>query len=238
MNVSRKRGRSRSQRPAGAKKRRQQVPAVLQLRAPEKNAVDNQIVSEFNTTGGFTLLNGTVPGDNVVNRKGRKISMVSSMLRGWVTFNNSGGTPPSNDYLRLIIFYDRQPNGAAPSIADLLTNTDSAGSTSSDAYSMLNISNADRFKILVDEYWGIPTQIPSAGSGATQEAQVLQDRKPISIKRFTKLGGMETHYNAGTAGTIADITTGSLYCLCLGTRASTDAQWTFIGRHRLRFHDQ
>lgn len=235
MNVSKKRGRSRSARPVKRFKKRQAVPAVLQMRRPEKNGVDTLISSEFNVTAPMTLLNATVPGDNINNRKGRKISMVSLSLRGFVRFADSGGSPGTSDYLRLIVFYDRQPNGAAPAIADLLQDTNAAGATQTVSYSNLNLSNADRFKILIDDYWA-PQGTVGATTGYAYDG--LQNSYTNNVKHFIPLKGLETHYNAGTAGTIADITTGSLYLVTMGIPGDADAQWRFLGEARIRYHDQ
>lgn len=235
MRPANKRGRSRS-RSARPVKRMAMVraPAVLQMRRPEKGSVDIQAAPVFDSTGTFTLLNGAVPGDNTQNRHGRKISLLSVSLRGYV-YAYQGGTGPSNDFLRLIVFYDRQPNGAAPAVSDLLQDTAQAGGTTTNALANINISNADRFKVLRDMYWSIPyaENVASAVTGPR-----AWDVKPQSYKTFIKLGGMETHYNAGTAGTVADITTGSLYVLALGLNATVASQWKTAFSARVRFHDQ
>lgn len=243
MNVSRKRGRSRSARPV---KRRvvsspssfakvSRVPATLQLRRPEKKSVDTlRKALEFDTVGNFTLLNAIDSGSNEYQRVGRKISMRSVAIRGFVKFAQAGSTP-SFDFLRLILFYDRQPNGAAPALADVLTSVDRAGTTESVSTSGLNINNADRFKVLRDWYW--PIIWPATGT-TPQNAELAAVPETIAFKDFIKLGGMETHYNAGTAGTIADITTGSLYLLAVGLQSNANHQWNCTFDCRVRYLDQ
>lgn len=214
------------------------MPAVLHARAPEKKVVDtlNNAVA-INTTGVFTLLNAMVPGATEYQRVGRKISMSSVQLRGFIRFRQAG-TAPSNDFIRAILFYDRQPNGAAPVLADVLQDVDNTGGNSSTSLSSLNINNADRFKILRDMYWSVPSaSVATAQNGTTGGAQLL-DYKPASFREFVSLKGMEVHFNAGTAGTIADITTGSLYLLTVGLRGDVDSQWQCAFNSRVRYADQ
>lgn len=237
MNVSKKRGRSHSGRPVNRFKKRAVVPAVLRLRAPEKKVVDAFTSLNFNTTGSFLLLNAPVAGANEYQRIGRKISMSSAQLRGYVRFAQAG-TTPSNDFLRLILFYDRQPNGAAPAVADILLDVDNTGGTNTSAISSLNINNADRFKVLRDLYWSIPSASAATEQNGTTGGDKALDYKPASFRDFISLKGMETHFNAGTAGTIADITSGSLYLLALGMRASADSQWQVAVNTRVRYLDQ
>lgn len=242
MNVSKKRGRSRSARPTMWRKKTtaqvQRAPAALVLRKPEVKGVDVPLTSsKFNSTGIFTLLNATVPGASEQNRIGRKVSMKSLMIRGWVRYDQAG-TTPGDDLLRCIVFYDRQPNGAAPVIADVLQDTDQAGTATTSITSNINLSNADRFKILRDWFWSVPHIVSIAG-GATQDGQITDEgAKEFSFKTFIKLNGMEAHYNAGTAGTIADITTGALYLVTFGARASADAQYKLSFGARVRYLDQ
>lgn len=235
MNASQKRRRSASSRPQKRKKTTVGVPATLQMRRPEKKSVDvPATLANFTSAGTFTLLNGIIPGASVNQRVGRKISMKSISIRGMVYWSQAGATP-GNDYLRCILFYDRQPNGAAPSVADLLTDTDNAGGTTSTAISDINISNADRFKVLRDWYWDIP--MPSSGT-TPQNAEVLSTQRELVFKDFVPLKGMEVHFNAGTAGTVADIATGSLYLLTIGLRAAADYQFSLRFKTRLRYLDQ
>lgn len=238
MNVSKKR--SRSGTPSFRKRAKvvPRVPASLQMRRPEKKGVDIALTSaNFNTTGSFTLLNATVPGASEQNRIGRKISMKSLMIRGWVRYNQAG-TTPGDDLLRCIVVYDRQPNGATPVISDILQDTDQAGTASSSITANINLSNADRFKILRDWFWAVP-QVVGIGGAATQNGQITDcGAKEFSFKTFINLNGMETHYNAGTAGTIADISTGALFLVTYGARASADAQYKLSFGSRVRYLDQ
>lgn len=191
---------------------------------------------EFTSAGAFTLLNGCVPGDNSNNRTGRKISMTSMQIRGYVnTVNNSSAT--AADFLRLILVYDRQPNAALPALADVLQATAQGGGTTSGSFDPLNINNADRFKVLRNWNWGMLTTL---GAGVVPVAALLgpQTCDNTTIDEYIQLKGMEAHYNAGTAGTVADITTGSIFLLAVGLESAANNSFRFTFTARLRFHDQ
>jgi len=56
------------------------------------------------------------------------------------------------------------------------------------------------------------------------------------VKCYKKLN-VETIYNAGNAGTIADINSGALYVFWIGTQAGAASDANFIGSIRGRFID-
>ena len=56
------------------------------------------------------------------------------------------------------------------------------------------------------------------------------------IKWYRRLNHPVT-FNAGDAGTVADITTGSLYFLVVGSEAAGATAGTVSGRVRVRFDD-
>lgn len=214
------------------------APAVLQLRKPEVKGVDlseNNI--HFTSAGIFSsALNATVAGANESNRIGRKISMRSVQIRGAV-YPYQAGAAPIRDFIRLILVYDRQPNGAAPALADVLEDVDQAGTRTTTSFSGLNLSNADRFKVLRDWHWAMP--VANLAGAASGDEQVSDPGATLmSIKAFVKLNGLETHYNAGAAGTIADITTGALFLLAVGLSAEANAQYRFLFDTRVRYADQ
>ena len=108
-----------------------------------------------------------------------------------------GGAPPVMGNGRIMIVYDRQPNGAFPSISDLLSLN---VSTAPLFTSGINMSKKSRFSILCDRYIDLDTD-------AVGTATVVLFRNNINL---------ETEFSA-TAGTIADITTGALFLITMGT---------------------
>lgn len=188
----------------------------------------------ISTTASFALLNGMVQGTTQWNRIGRRVQMKSIAIRGRIYYNQAGGAPGA-DYLRVMLIYDRQPNGAAPAIGDIIAATDQAGTTTTTCFDGLNMSNADRFKVLREYVLHIPS--PAAIAGGANQALQVEGAEKLGFKWFVKLGGLETHFKTGNAGTIADISTGSLYLVTFGQQAAADAQWGLTISARLRFDD-
>lgn len=240
-----KRGRKTNRVLFPKKKAKQGVPAVrgMRMMKPEIKSVDTTLsgLSFDSTASRILALNLTSQGNAEQNRNGRKISLKSVLIRWAITVANDP-TTAAKDYLRLLLVYDRQPNAALPATADILQDTDKAGTNSTSAFSGLNLSNADRFKVLRDSSWDIPFAFDSIGGGggnvSTQTPQVLGDiSRPSSGKWFVKLNGLETHYNSTNGGTIADVTTGSLLLVTLGLNSSTNYNFALDGQARVRFTD-
>lgn len=159
------------------------------------------------TTAAFVLLNGIAPGDAGTSRDGQSIKMSSILLRYILSIHAT----PTTTFHRVILFVDSQANGVVPAIADILQATTSV-------ISPLVIGNANRFTILRD----INVTLSQSGPAAA------------TIKVFKKLD-LHTKYNTGTAGTVADINTNSLYFLHMSDQA-TDVP-TFAYTARLRWID-
>lgn len=204
----------------------------------------NNIIS---TTATFTLINGLVSGATETNRIGRKIMMKSLHFTGRLipSGNQAAANPPGMEYLRMIIVYDRQPNAAVFATADVLQSTDQAATTATTSLDHFNMSNAERFKIVRDLRISIQ-QRPMDATLEYNVARIGQQTFPGCTKdsfgvpcyeQFIKLNGLETHYNNGSAGTVADITSGSLYVFTLGNVAVANACYSIQWTARLRYWD-
>lgn len=210
-------------------------PAALTSKRPEIKTVDvNQVVLTLSTAGNSTLLNGLIEGVDANQRVGRRINMKSVKIRMWWA---QGVTPAAavDTYCRYVLVYDRQPNGAAPTWADVFTQYNVSGATDSTAMAAPNPTNFDRFVILRD---GARTYSPSVATGAAQPAQDDTSYIRQPEEWFVNLKGLEAHYIAGAgAGTIADFRTGSLYFLTLGSNSVANATTTVTITARVRYHD-
>lgn len=118
----------------------------------------------------------------------------------------------TNTTMRCIIFMDKQPNETAPTMAALLATTVAGGV---DAFR--NLDNRKRFVILHDSRMVVSTDFPE---------RVHEKYKKMSLV---------TQYDSGNAGTIADITSNSLYMLQVSDEATNTP--TQIFNVRLRFID-
>lgn len=205
------------------------------FRTAELKSVDlaYATASAYSSTVQWILLNGTQNGAAFYNRVGNEIEMKSLHLIGQIYPTGSANT--AGDYLRTMVIYDRQPNGANPVLADVLSSYPTTGtSPSPTSLDMTNPNNFDRFRILAD----IRTAIPSSASGATGEtyAPVIDYTKnEVNINRFINLKGLSTRYKTST-GAIGDITSGSLLLMLLGFNSSSPA-YQLDYCTRLRFID-
>ena len=156
------------------------------------------------------LLNGCAQGSDATTRIGRKLVMKSLLLRySWnMASTSTGGSP-----VRIIVVYDKQANATAPAITDVLVADSFIGQN--------NLNNRDRFVILCDQI--------SAPIGAQSDSSV----GGVIYKKIN----LETMFNAGSAGTIGDITSGSVYLFVAQTAGIGIANPSFTWRARIRFQD-
>lgn len=145
-------------------------------------------------TANLALLNGCDDGATSVTRIGRKI-LITSLTWRWQGSLASTTTGASG--LRMLIVRDNQANAAAPLATDVL-QVDTI-------YSMMNLNNSKRFKVLVDHL--IPC-IGTSGPQAWNEKGFIQFEKPLKNKP-----GLEVIFNDASTATITSIVTGSIYAL-------------------------
>lgn len=162
-----------------------------------------------NTGTQLQLLNGCVAGSQNFNRIGRKINLKSLQIHGSIY---QADTTSQFTKCRLLIVFDKQSNGAAPTFADIITSQNIAGTTSSTVNDMVNLNNRDRFEIIRDLMYtvdGISDVATQSYSGGTTI---------VPVDLYIKLGNRETVYNAGTAGTVGDIQSGALYMFLIASQ--------------------
>lgn len=195
----------------------------------EKKVIDlNQAVYAVENTGTqLALLNGCVAGSQNFNRIGRKIQLKSLQIRGYFLATDD---TVANTFARMVIVYDKQPNGAAPTWANIITSQNIAGTTSSTATDMVNLDNRDRFEIIRDKTYTLSAKDTTATQAYSGSPTI------ICVEDFVKLGKRETCFNAGTAGTIGDITSGSLYVFFIASQPNATGV-NYIGAFRTRFID-
>lgn len=174
-------------------------------------------------------------GAGISQRIGNKVSLKSLRLRLRLVATGNAQTSPIQ--ARVMVLYDRNPNGAYTAANSILStslqaNTIGAGTADSE----INPNFMERFVCLMDRYWMCPT-FDAAGLtntiGPTGEGQY-----PWIINEYVKLRNLEVIYT-GTANpmTIAYHTTGALMILTYSTVAAGADPWCLMGSARLRFRD-
>lgn len=189
----------------------------------------NTATYQVNTTGSFTLLHIPTLGSDFTNRIGRKTMLKSLYIRGYLNLeaaaNPSTPVAVAAQQLRLIIFCDNQPNGAAPAVTDLLKEALPS--------SQLNANNRDRFKIIKDKTYVFD---PFLVSTTASQAIATNSRTIADIKIYKKLA-VETIFNGTNGGTIGDINSGAVYMFWIGSFAAGAGDSNAIVSTRVRFDD-
>lgn len=198
------------------------------------------------TTGTIALLNGLQYGAAPYNRIGNRIRMKSLHLRGFILVTGSNAAANTQGFpARIIVFYDRQTNGANPSITDLLMAYTQAGATTSNTLDGIRMDNRDRFLILRDSQLTMPPVGVNGGTPAANTAfsySVVtsgsdQGSGCFSVDMFIPLKGLEAHYKAST-GLVGDLATGGLFVLGVSSDASAGSPaYALNFTSRLRFYD-
>lgn len=176
---------------------------------------------EVCTTATLTLLNGLAPGNSASQRIGSKVSWMS--MEAYIQIFAHATTGIDNK-CRLLVVLDKQPNGAAPgAITDILQTAD--------FLSPRNLANRKRFKIMWDKRLYVGNVLNAAGTGTA-----IPNFRLFKIYKKFKYP-LQTDFNAGVAGTVADIATNSLYFCTLGNTATGATTATCSGYFRLRYTD-
>lgn len=189
--------------------------STYQPRAPqgEWKFLDQSLTLNVDTTGTITLLNGLAPGTSASQRVGTKIAIRSLELRGRSTVASGAGIDQG---CRFFFLLDKQSNGAAPAAGDFLAPATYLG--------MRNLANRKRFKILQDYFY------PLSASGEDESARhfkvYIKFRRPLIVD-----------YNAGTAGSIADIASNGLFLITLGSVAAGGTAAFLLCTVRMRYTD-
>lgn len=226
-------------------KRRSTLPAAMYSR-PNTPAMALKCVDALSTGA---IQSSTAPavlivpllGSGFFNRLSNRTRGVSLQLTGLIfrTLTNAAGL--TEQYMRIVIYYDRRANGGSPSQANLLTDTTNAGTgVAVTPESGLNINNRDRFVILRDRKVYLPA-VGAAGvsPGDTTFVTCVNDhgKGGLAYQEFIKLRGLETVYNSMNGGTVADISAGAFGILVFNADASGSPAWSFTLQTRFKFLD-
>lgn len=185
-------------------------------RRPELKFLDlnTTALANIGGTGSITLLNGCAQGTDATQHIGRQITMKSLY---WIFQGNIATTTTNGGSVRLVILYDKEAEGAAPTIA-AAAQTDAFNRD--DILAQQNLNNRDRFVVLVDEI------IECIGSAGPQG---------FMRKGYRKVA-LPVIFNASAAATVAAINTGSVYAFCWQDGMVTTAPVTNL-QTRIRFED-
>lgn len=156
-----------------------------------------------------TLVNALAIGGDYNNRVGRKVVFTKLMVRWLVSQQSSTG----GANFRILVVYDKQANGVAPSMTDILSSNDFS--------SFNNLNNRDRFITIIDHI----TESVSQGGNASGAGVI------------TRKIALETIFNADPTAVIGAINTGAIFLMVAQSGGDITTSPDFHCRVRLRFND-
>lgn len=156
------------------------------------------------TSGAFSLLNGMTTGDIDGTHEGSASNMKS--VQETIAFT----VADASNIIRRIILWDKEPKGAAPTLAEVLQDA-----VTQPTYSPRNWINRDRFQFLKDDLFILNTT-----------------NSVVSSKLYLKMKGKKTIY-ATSAIDITGIASGALYALLVSdsnvsTHPGYNAYWRVV----------
>ncbi len=177
----------------------------------------------IDNAGSVTATINIIPqGVTEIQRVGRKCTIRSIGWRFRVILPavNGTGAGPTGDTVRVLLYLDKQTNGATAAVLDLLETAS--------FQSFNNLSNKTRFRTLMDRVYDMSYAAGSGAGGASDN-----DYAQVTINdTFFKKVNIPIEFNS-TAGAITEITSNNLGVLLI--TASGIA--SFTSKFRLRFSD-
>ncbi len=185
----------------------------------------------FDTTKAFTASSATgVILNNSLNlipqgvteseRVGRKCTIRGLYIKGIMKLLNAGTAATVSETYRLIVYLDKQANGAAATVTDILE--------SADVNSFRNLANSQRFVILSDQVDNI-SATAGAGNGTTDNFAEVQ--KAIGCAKPKLNVPIEF---SSTTGALTEIKSNNIGVLIIG-ETGTNTNIEYIAR--VRFSD-
>ncbi len=175
------------------------------------------------TAGGqITATINIIPqGVTEVQRIGRKCTLKSINWRYQIGLPevDAQADPSDSDTVRVIMYLDKQCNGAAAAVTDIME--------SADYQSFRNLANSGRFQILVDKCHTL-NHITLASDNAGVVSQAIMNRDGSFYKKVN----IPIEFNS-TTGAIGEIRSNNLGVLLLGQSGIAG----FNSKIRLRFSD-
>ncbi len=179
--------------------------------------IDDAVVS---ATGSITALscNLIAQGTSEIQRIGRKCTIKSINWRMTFALPTTATAASTSDVTRVILYHDKQCNGATATVTGILESTD--------YQSFNNLANKNRFTTLMDK---TVTNVCKAGSGrgTTDTLSYADDIKEMT---FFKKCDIPIEFDS-VAGAITEIRSNNLGVLTISRSGLT----TFASKMRLRF---
>jgi len=152
-------------------------------------------------------LNDVAQGTGQSQRVGRSIMVTAVQCRGHLELPTAANPDEGSDRVRVMLVLDKQANGAAAAITDVLQ--------SATTYSFNNLSNVNRFRVLYDKILTLNSGGSAGGGLQTSSVQhqfTIYQRCRVPIQ-----------YN-GPGGTLPDIQSNNFLMIFLSDSGLTGVQ--------------
>ncbi len=184
------------------------------------------VIDDASIDAGVTVAedscNVIAQGTTESTRLGRKITIKSINWRFDITGTVRPNTAaPTGDIVRVILYLDKQTNGAAAVALDILETAD--------YQSFNNLANKSRFRTLMDRTYQLNV-LSATGADATAEWKV----ESIQDSFFKKCNIVIEYDNSGTDGAITSQRSNNIGVLTI----SKNGVAGFLSQMRLRYSDQ
>ncbi len=186
----------------------------LKFHDVELNAVDVSAAGLITAS-----INLIAQGVTESTRVGRKCNLMSINWRYNIELNETTDDQKTGDTLRMILYQDKQCNGATATVTGILE--------SANYQSFNNLANKSRFRTLMDRTYTLACQ-----AGGTSAAGVDQFGKVTVDDTFFKKCNIPIEFDS-TTGAITEIRSNNIGVLLI----TKEAELTLDSKFRLRFSD-
>ena len=164
-------------------------------------------------------VNKIAQGTTESTRIGRKANIRQINWRFEITLTAATAKAATSELVRVILYLDKQCNGATAGVTDILE--------SADYQSFNNLGNKNRFRTLMDREYSLTAQ-SGGGDGTTEDYG-----EDIASDTFYKKVNLPIEFDS-TAGAITEIRSNNIGVLII---AKTGGISNFSSKMRLRFSD-
>lgn len=166
-------------------------------------------------------LNVIAQGNTESQRIGRKLTIKSILWRMKFRILANTAASTTEDSVRIILYLDKQCNGAAAVVTDILETAS--------FLSFNHLANSSRFVILMDKHIQL-NQMAGGGDGTTED----YGAKGTRVQFFKKCNIKIEYDDSATTGVLTSCRSNNLGVLFISSAAQCDC----VSKMRLRYSDQ
>lgn len=216
-------------------------PFIRAANYPAKSSIGRQetkfvdiptAATTFNNANGPVILNPVQQGVDYYQRLGNKIKPRSLHIKGFI----SSILTSIQGLARMVVVLDKAPSGAAalPAITNILQERDQAGAATNGITSALNIDNRNRFKILRDKWFNLPSHTLTVA--VVTNPSNFDQELCMKFNEYIRLDNIPECQYVGTANpiTIANINTNAIYVI-FTCQAGINNMWQAVWSSRFKF---